>query len=87
LKTRTRMVAVCLALLPALHVWGDGPRRVTRRGADAAPRTPVRANKPRVNSRRVFAYYTAEQALAVARASGKPIFVISVRGNDCAGGL
>ena len=41
----------------------------------------------RVNSRGAFAYYDAEQALIMARATGKPIFVISVRGNDCAGGL
>ena len=43
--------------------------------------------RERVNSRGVYAYYTAEQALAMARATGKPVFVISVRGNDCAGGL
>jgi hypothetical protein len=44
-------------------------------------------SRTRANSRGVFAYYNAEQALAMARATGKPIFVISVRGNDCAGGL
>lgn len=43
--------------------------------------------RQRANSRQVYAYYTAEQALAMARENGKPIFVISVRGNDCAGGL
>lgn len=40
-----------------------------------------------VNSRGVYAYYDAGQALAMARETGKPIFVVSIRGNDCAGGL
>ena len=68
MRTMTSFAVVCLALLPALRVWGDEPRQ-------------------RVNSRRVYAYYNAEQALDMARATGKPIFVLSVRGNDCAGGL
>ena len=41
----------------------------------------------RVNSRAAYAYYNAEQALAMARLTGKPIFIVSIRGNDCAGGL
>jgi len=53
------------------------------------PVLPVCGDEPekRVNSRGVYAYYNAEQALKMAQATGKPIFVISVRGNDCAGGL
>ena len=43
--------------------------------------------RERVNSRGVYAYYEAGQALAMARDTGKPIFVVSIRGNDCAGGL
>ena len=64
----TTIAVACLALLPALHAWGDESREG-------------------VNSRGVYAYYDAGQALAMARETGKPIFVVSIRGNDCAGGL
>jgi len=53
------------------------------------PASSVRGEGPeqRVNSRGVYAYYDAEQALQMAGITGRPIFVLSVRGNDCAGGL
>jgi hypothetical protein len=41
----------------------------------------------KVNSRGVYAYYDADQALAMAKATGKPMLVLCIRGNDCAGGL
>lgn len=71
MKAVVRTAVACLALLPALCAWGDEPRE----------------SRQRVNSRGVYAYYDAGQALAVARETGKPIFVLSIRGNDCAGGL
>jgi len=50
-------------------------------------RPEEQASQQCANSRQVYAYYSAKQALDMARATGKPIFVVSIRGNDCAGGL
>ena len=71
MRTATKLAVTLLVVFPALRVAADESQAV----------------QPRASSRGVYAYYDAAQAPAVARDTGKPIFVISVRGNDCAGGL